>query len=100
MRWEDLLARKWSFSWGILFNMRGYYATQSEAGRLQQGFFWEGRTEPGFDLLILLFSLERHRLFCPCVFFISILGGVGGWVGIKCFTHGKLDGMSKEGYAV
>lgn len=65
--------------------------------------FGGGHTEPGFDFLTLLLSLERHHLFCPCVcvcVFFFRFGRRWGWVGIKCFTHGKWDETSKEGYAV
>lgn len=42
------------------------------------------------------YSLWRGIFFSVCFF---RFWGRWGWVGIKCFTHGKWNETSKEGYA-
>lgn len=64
--------------------------------------FW-GDTQNRVLTFSYCYSLWRGIICFVRVFFFVFFFRFGrrwGWVGIKCFTHGKWDEASEEGYAV
>lgn len=62
-------------------------------------FFWGGNAQNrGLTFHSFILAGEASFVLSVCLFFH--FGGRWGWVGIKCFTHGKWDVTSEGGNAV